>query len=153
MDIMFKSRERDSNISATNVSNHETVGKNGLKESKVVTNSENTASVGQNGVTKKANNIKLFSVFYQNIRGLRGKANELLSRLHPAFPHILCFTEHHMNLLELQQSNIDSYKLGANYCRTSYEKGGVCIYLHKGLKFVNIDLKNIAKIKILRYML
>jgi hypothetical protein len=52
-----------------------------------------------------------------------------------------------MNLLELQQSNIDSYKLGANYCRTSYEKGGVCIYLHKSLKFVNIDLKKYCKDK------
>ena len=97
--------------------------------------------------------ISSFSVYHQNIRGLRGKTNELLSHLHPAFPHILCFTEHHMNLLELQQANIDSYKLGANYCRTLYEKGGVCTYIHKSLKFVNIDLKNIAKLKILRYAL
>jgi hypothetical protein len=34
-----------------------------------------------------------------------------------------------MNLLELQQTYIDSYKLGANYCRTVYEKGGVCTLL------------------------
>ena len=93
-----------------------------------------------NGITKKANEIKMFNVFHQNIRGLRGKANELLSHLHPVFPHILCFTEHHMNPLELQQLNIDSYKLAANYCRTLYEKGGVCIYLHTSLNFVNIKL-------------
>jgi hypothetical protein len=52
-----------------------------------------------------------------------------------------------MNLLELQQANIDSYKLGANYCRTLYEKGGVCTYIHKSLKFVNIDLKKYCKVK------
>jgi hypothetical protein len=52
-----------------------------------------------------------FNVCYQNIRGLRGKTNELLSHLHPASPHILCITEHHMNLAELQLINIDSYKL------------------------------------------
>jgi exonuclease III len=45
-----------------------------------------------------------------------------------------------MNLLELQQLNIYSYKLAAKYCRTLYGKGGVCIYLHTSLNFVNRDL-------------
>jgi hypothetical protein len=46
----------------------------------------------------------------------------------------------YMNLLEVQQLNIESYKLADNYCRTLYEKGRVCIYLHASLNFVNIDL-------------
>jgi exonuclease III len=100
-----------------------------------------------NGATIKENDIKSFNIFHQNIRGLRGKANERLSHLHPAFPHILHLTEHHMNLMELQLLNIDSYKLGANYCRTMYEKGGVCIYLHTNLNFVNIDLNKYCKDK------
>ena len=104
-------------------------------------------NISLNGVTKKENNIRFLNIFHQNVRGVRGKANELLSHLHLASPHILCFTEHHMNLLEIQQLNIDSYKLGANYCRTLYEKGGVCIYLHTSLKFVNIDLKMYCKEK------
>jgi hypothetical protein len=52
-----------------------------------------------------------------------------------------------MNLLELQQTYIDCYELGANYCRTFYEKGGVCTYIHKSLNFVNIDFKKYCKDK------
>jgi len=52
------------------------------------------------------------TIYHQNVRGLRGKTNELLSQLHPNFPHILCFSEHHMNHLEIQQTFIDNYKLG-----------------------------------------
>jgi hypothetical protein len=83
--------------------------------------------------TKKshpANVIKLCGVYHQNIGGLRGKTDELLSHLHMVFPHILCFTEHRMNHVELQQTYIDCYNLGANYCRTSCAKevcAPVCI--------------------------
>jgi hypothetical protein len=52
-----------------------------------------------------------------------------------------------MNLLELQQLNIDSYKLGANYCRTLNGKGGVCIYTHTSLRIVNINLNKYCKEK------
>jgi hypothetical protein len=51
-----------------------------------------------------------------------------------------------MNLLELQQLNTDSYKLGANYCRTLKGKG-VCIYSHTNLKIVNTDLYKYFKEK------
>jgi hypothetical protein len=76
-----------------------------------------------NGVTKKENDIKSFSIFYQ-IRGLRGKSSELLSHLHPVSHHILCFTEHHMNLLELQHLNIDSYILGQTTVEPFMKKEG-----------------------------
>jgi hypothetical protein len=98
-------------------------------------------------INKKTNDSKTLNIFHQNIRGLRGKVDELLSHLHLANPHILCFTEHHMNLLELQQLNTDSYKLGANYCRTLKGKGGVCIYSHTNLKIVNTDLNKYCKEK------
>jgi hypothetical protein len=49
--------------------------------------------------------------------------------------------EHHMNWEDLQQTFIDGYTLGANYCRTSYAKGDVCTYVHKSLNFENIDLE------------
>jgi exonuclease III len=52
-----------------------------------------------------------------------------------------------MNLAELQLINIDSYKLGANHCRTRHEKGGVCIYVQKNLKYVKIDLDEYCKDK------
>ena len=37
------------------------------------------------------------TIYRQNIRGLREKANKLLGQLHPSFPQVLCLTEHHMN--------------------------------------------------------
>jgi hypothetical protein len=60
------------------------------------------------------------TVYHQNIRGLRGKANDLLGQLHPSFPQVLCLTEHHMNQLELQHTPLDSFKLRASYCRSSH---------------------------------
>jgi hypothetical protein len=38
-----------------------------------------------------------------------------------------------------------TYKLGAKYCRTSLKCGGVCIYIHKNIKFSNINLLKYCK--------
>jgi hypothetical protein len=60
--------------------------------------------------TKKshpANFIKPCNIYHQNIGGLRGKTDKLLSQLHPVFPHVLCFMEHHMNHVELQQTYVE----------------------------------------------
>ena len=46
-----------------------------------------------------------------------------------------------MNHVELQQTYTDFYNLDANYCRTSYAKGGVYTYVHRSLKFVSIGLQ------------
>ena len=66
---------------------------------------------------------------------------ELLSQLHPTFPHILCFSEHHMKHLELQRSHFDNYKLGSSYCRTMYKMGGVCILVQGSLNYIRLDLE------------
>ena len=58
-----------------------------------------------------------FKVFYQNIRGLGKKTGELLSHLHPDFPHVLCLTEHHLKYSQLEKVYIEGYKLGAHFCR------------------------------------
>ena len=76
------------------------------------------------------------------------RESKLLSQLYPTFPHILCLSEHHMNHLELQQTFFDIYKLGASYCRTLYEKGGVsCIFVQESLRCVRIDLEKYCKNK------
>jgi NAD-dependent SIR2 family protein deacetylase len=54
-----------------------------------------------------------FKTFHQNIRGLGKKAGELLSHLHPDFPHVLCLTERHQKYLQLEKVHIKNYKLGA----------------------------------------
>jgi len=83
----------------------------------------------------------LLTVYHQNIRGLRGKVMKLLSQLYPTFPHILCFSEHHMKHLELRRSHFDNYKLGGSYCRTKYEMGGVCIFVQESMNYVRLDLE------------
>ena len=84
------------------------------------------------------------NVFHQNIRA---KPNELISQLYPSFPHILCIMEHHMNHSELQQIFFDNCKLGASYCRSSFEKGGVCIFVQENLWYIKLDLQKHCKDK------
>jgi len=54
------------------------------------------------------NGLVPLTIYHKNVRGLRGKANELLSQVYPNFPHMLCLSEHHMNHSELQQTFIDN---------------------------------------------
>jgi hypothetical protein len=46
-----------------------------------------------------------------------------------------------VNHSELQQTFLDSYKLGISYCRTLYEKEGVCIFVQGSLRYISIDLE------------
>jgi hypothetical protein len=98
-------------------------------------------------LSHQLNGLVPLTVYHQNVRGLRGKANKLLSQLYPTFPHILCLSEHHMNHLELQQTFFDNYKLGVSYCRTLYEKGEVCIIVQESLRYVRTDLEKYCKDK------
>ena len=50
-------------------------------------------------------------IFHQNICGLRGKMDELISSLSPNSPHILCFSEHHLKKFQLGQINVDGIDL------------------------------------------
>jgi exonuclease III len=86
-----------------------------------------------------------FKIFHQNIRGLGKKAGELLSHLHPDFPHVLCLTEHHLKYLHLEKIHIENYDLGSHYCRQLYEKGGVVIFVHNSVGSSNIDIAQHCK--------
>jgi len=52
-----------------------------------------------------------------------------------------------LNILEKSHVNIEGYTTGAQFCRVSYEKGGVIIYAHNSLKFMNTDLSEYCKEK------
>ena len=52
--------------------------------------------------------------FHQNIRGLGKKAGELLTYLHPNFPHVMCLTEYHLNYLQLEKFHIENNNLVAH---------------------------------------
>jgi hypothetical protein len=92
------------------------------------------------------------TILHQNICGLKGKTDELISSMSPYSPHILCFSELHLKKCELDQINVDGYRLGAAYCRRVVKRGGVCIFVQKYLKYTNTDLGNIVKIKTLKFV-
>jgi hypothetical protein len=85
------------------------------------------------------------SIYHRNIRGLQGKTNKLISSLFPELPHLLCLMEHHLDYPDLDHSSIDLYNLGAEYRRQTHRQGGVCIFIHKRLKFSNVNLYEFCK--------
>jgi exonuclease III len=76
---------------------------------------------------------------------IKEKTDELINSLCPKFPHTLCFSEHHLKQIELEQINLVGYKLDASYCRKSLLKGGVCIFVHKKYNYSNMDLSKYCK--------
>jgi hypothetical protein len=70
-------------------------------------------------------------IYHQNIRGLQNKIDELLMLWSANFPHIICFTEHHLGKDEINCFDINSYYLGANYCWVNHKHGGACIFVHE----------------------
>jgi hypothetical protein len=96
--------------------------------------------------SKKNEDIKdLFMIFHQNIRGLKGKTEELMISLHKQLPNVICLSEHHMTDHEIDAVHIPKYKLGAKFCRKKLKNGGVCIYIQQDLKFATINLQKYCK--------
>jgi len=81
-----------------------------------------------------------FTIYHQNICGLKGKVRKLISSMSPNFPHILCFSEHHLKYTELDQINIERFKLCTAYCRQTIKRGGVCIFIQNSLEYSMIDV-------------
>ena len=94
-------------------------------------------------------NCDFIKIYHQNIRNLRNKTQELLSPLHPYLPHVISLTEHHRYTQEVGYVNMENYTIGAQFCRSDYQRGGVIIYVHSGLNFANIDLSAYCKEKII----
>jgi exonuclease III len=79
-------------------------------------------------------------IFHQNIRGLRSKIDELINsfEIDNINPHILCFTKHHMEEQDLLHLTLPGYILGSSFCHRNLQRGGVCIFVRKGLYFNKI---------------
>jgi len=86
-----------------------------------------------------------FTIYHQNICGLKGKIGELISSMSPNFPHILCFSEHHLKHTELDQINIEGFKLCTAYSRQTIKRGGVCIFIQNNLDYSKIDVNKYCK--------
>jgi len=89
--------------------------------------------------------INPITIFRQNICGVKGKTDELVSSMSPNSTHILCFSEHRLKKFELKQINVDGYRLSAAYCRQVVKRGGVCIFVLKNMKYTNVDLGKYCK--------
>ena len=59
---------------------------------------------------KLKNRKNLFKIFHQNIRGIKTKANGLLTSLTSDYPQIICVTEHHLKDFEIVKLPIEHYK-------------------------------------------
>jgi hypothetical protein len=88
---------------------------------------------------------KLFKIFHQNIRGIKGKINELMIPLLNEESNIFCLTEHHIVDYEMDALCIPKYRLGAGYGRKKFKKGSVRILIREDLNFTNINLQKHCK--------
>jgi hypothetical protein len=59
------------------------------------------------------------SIFHQNIRGIKGKIDELMIPLRNTAPSLICLPEHHLRNHETDAMHIKKYNLGATFCRRS----------------------------------
>jgi hypothetical protein len=105
----------------------------------------NSQSYDNNRFLLYSFNNNSLNIYHQNIRGLQGKTNELISSLYPELQHLLCLTEHHLVNLELDHTHIQHYNLGAEYCTQTFRQGGVCIFVHKKLTFSSVNLNELCK--------
>jgi hypothetical protein len=79
-------------------------------------------------------------VFHQNIRGLKYyEIDELLNALSPDFPRFMLNGTPY-KFFRKEHCYFDHYNLGAVYCRKFLSKGGVCIFVHNSLSYLNINL-------------
>jgi len=95
-------------------------------------------------------NNDLFKVYHQNVRSLRNKTQELLSHLHPDLPHVICLSEHHLIMQELCYADLECYTIGAQFCRSIYQRGGVIIYVHSSYNSQILILVTTVLKKVLR---
>jgi hypothetical protein len=50
-----------------------------------------------------------------------------------------------MHNSDLNHTYIEHYNLGADYCRQTPKQGGVCIFVHDKLNYLNVNLNDFCK--------
>lgn len=69
----------------------------------------------------------------------------MISSKHPNLPYILSLTEYHLKQMGLEHIHIENNNLGAKYCRQILKEGRVNNFIHKNLKFTNLNLEDYCK--------
>ena len=88
----------------------------------------------------KIYNTSNLKILHQNVRVLNRKTEEFLFSLAEINPQIICVTEHHRSLEEINICDFGQYTLRAKYCRRLFKYGGVTILTHRNLISKEIDL-------------
>ena len=64
-----------------------------------------------------------FTMFHQNIRGLAiNKIDDIFVYLHTSPVNVLCISEHHLDMTEIETIRIPNYNLNAKFCRNTFKK-------------------------------
>jgi exonuclease III len=88
------------------------------------------------------------TIFHQNIRGLTiNKIGNISIYLHTTTSHVLCISEHHLNMKEIETIRLPNYNLNTKFCRNMFKKGGVCIFTHETIHCSEINLNKFCKEK------
>jgi exonuclease III len=89
-----------------------------------------------------------FTIFHQNIRGLAiNKIDDIFVYLQSNPTHVLCISEHHLNMTEIETIRLPNYNLNAKFCRKTFKNGGVCIFTHETLYCSALNLNKFCKEK------
>jgi hypothetical protein len=66
---------------------------------------------------------KDLTMFHQNIRGLAiNKIDDISVYLHTSPIHVLCMSEHHLAINEIETIRLLDYNLSAKFCRNTFKK-------------------------------
>jgi exonuclease III len=90
---------------------------------------------------------KNFIITHQNIRGIKNKVEEFLISIRDIEPQIICLSEHHLKIDEIDNVNFNQYRIGNSFCRQTFNCGGVCILIRENLQFDTINLDQFNKEK------
>jgi hypothetical protein len=97
-----------------------------------------------NGRSSKKN----FTLFHQNIRGFAiSKIDDLNAYLNTSPTHVLCISEHHLDKNDIEVLRLPNYNLNAKFCRSTFKKGGVCIFTHETLQCLDLNLNKFCREK------
>lgn len=83
-----------------------------------------------------------FKVVHHNIQGLSNKLDSFQMFLDSENPDIICLSEHHLRDFEFEVMALYGFKGVTAYCRSSFQKGGVCIFSKPFLRCEVMDVSN-----------
>ena len=87
-------------------------------------------------------------MFHQNIRGLAiNKIDDISVYLNMSPIQVLCTSEHHLDMNEIETLRLLNYNLIAKFCRNTFKKGGVCNFTHETIQCSSINLSKFCREK------